>query len=104
MEKFHYENVSAKMNTLNTVFVDFMKLLDTLDTKLNDNFNVGDSAALHGVAASQLIKSWNACSDTFVNFRTEFDNLFNLVKQVSNNNANYEAEVMAMYGSSSGEA
>ncbi len=103
MEKFNYDNVSVKMNELSRVFSDLMQMLDTLDTELNDNVSIGDEAAIHGVAASQLLTSWNACSDSFVNFRSEFDGLCNLVTQVGQNNVSFEEAAIALYGGSNTE-
>jgi hypothetical protein len=103
MEKFNYDNVSAKMNDLSRVFSDLMQVLDTLDAELNDNVSIGDQAAIHGVAATQLLNSWNSCSDTFVHFKSNFDGLCSLVAQVGQNNVSLEEAAIALYGGNSTE-
>ena len=100
MESFDYEQVKTKLSSLGTVFDDFVKKLTEMDTKLNNNVNVGESGAFQGVVAKALLESWNNCSDKFITFKEEFDILLNSVMQVSDNNVSLEDEVMAMYGSS----
>ncbi len=100
MESFDYEQVKTKLDSLGTVFDEFMKKLNKMDVTLNENINVGEEGAFQGVVAKALLESWNHCSDRFVTFKEEFDILLNSVMQVSNNNASLEDEVMAMYGGS----
>ena len=100
MESFDYEQVKTKLTALGLVFENFVKKLDEMDLKLNDNVNVGEDGAFQGVVAKSLLESWNNCSDRFSTFKEEFDILLNGVTQVSNNNASLEDEVMAMYGGS----
>jgi hypothetical protein len=101
MESFDYEQVKTKLTALGLVFENFVKKLDEMDLKLNDNVNVGEDGAFQGVVAKSLLESWNNCSDRFSTFKEEFDILLNGVTQVSNNNASLEDEVMAMYGGTS---
>lgn len=102
MESFDYEQVQAKLTSLGLVFDSFVKKLNEMDIKLNDNVNVGDRGAFQGIVAKSLLDSWNNCSDRFISFKEEFDILLNSVTQTSNNNASLEDEVMAMYGNSDG--
>lgn len=97
MESFDYEQVKTKLSALGTVFDDFIKKLNDMNTKLNNNVSVGEEGAFQGVVAAALLESWNLCSDKFVTFKEEFDILLGLVLEVSDNNASLEDEVMAMY-------
>lgn len=102
MESFDYEQVKTKLEALGGVFSEFMTKLDTINSTLNDNVNVGETGAFQGVVAKALLESWNHCSDNFVTFKQEFDILLNSVMKVSSNNASLEDEVIAMYGGSGG--
>ncbi len=101
MESFDYEQVKVKLDSLGTVFNDFMTKLTKIDSTLNDNVNVGEEGAFQGRVAGDLLNKWNQCSDKFTTFKEEFDILLNSVMQVSNNNVSLEDEVMAMYGGGS---
>jgi hypothetical protein len=103
MEKFNYENVNTKMTELTRVFTELMDMLDKLNIELNDNVSIGDEAAIHGATATQLLDSWNSCSDTFVNFRKTYDGLCNLVSIVGQNNKTFEEAAIALYSGSSME-
>jgi hypothetical protein len=97
MEKFNYDNVSAKMNDLSRVFSDLMQVLDTLDAELNDNVSIGDQAAIHGVAATQLLNSWNSCSDTFVDFKSNLQvNIFYCCSQKLVSKKNFAGRTLAV--------
>lgn len=104
MEVFDYTAVKTKMDSLNEIFSSFMTTLDTTNNALNSNVNVGDDSALNGVVAGALLESWNKAADNFVNFRNEFQTLYNLVANNSSNNEALEDKVYELYGlNSSGE-
>ncbi len=97
MQTFDYGQVSAKMEALNTVFTNFANKLTQIDTLLNENVGQGADSALNGIVAKALLESWNAYSDTFEDFKNEFDSLYNGVQQVSKNNADLEAEAQSLF-------
>ena len=100
MQTFDYAQVASKMEALNTVFTNFANKLTQIDTVLNDNVGKGADSALNGIVAKSLLESWNAYSDTFSDFKNEFDSLYAGVQQVSKNNAALEEEANLLFSES----
>ena len=100
MQTFDYTQVASKMEALNTVFTNFANKLTQIDTLLNENVGKGADSALNGIRAKALLESWNAYSDTFSDFKNEFDSLYAGVQQVAKNNASLEAEAKSLFSES----
>lgn len=95
-EYLSYETVKSTMGELNLIFSDYYKLVDTIDTMIENSFNAGTESALSSKLGEGFLNKWNSAADTFNNFKNKFDNYYNDVMKVTETTSDMESAATAL--------
>ncbi len=95
-EFLSYETVKSTMGDLNLIFSEYYKLVDTIDTMIENSFNAGTESALSSKLGEDFLNKWNSAAATFNNFKTKFENYYNDVMKVTETTSGMESAAAAL--------
>lgn len=95
-----YDLVKSKMDLMRTVFDEYMKVVEAMNTDIEDNINNGSDSALDSSILGGPFKSkWENLYTDFKNLEIIFSNAYNNVAATTKANAELEETTAAAFGS-----
>lgn len=95
-----YELVKSKMELMRHVFDEYMKVVEAMNTDIEDNINNGNASALDSNVLGGPFKSkWEILYTDFKNLEIIFSNAYNNVAATTEANAELEEYAASQFGS-----
>lgn len=95
-----YELVKSKMEQMRLVFDEYIKVIEAMNTDIEDNINNGSVSALESNVLGKPFKDkWEVLYTDFKNLEIIFSNAYNNVASTTEANAELEEYAASSFGS-----
>lgn len=90
--------VFTKMNTMKSIFDQYLKLVEAMNEVIEDNINNGNESALDSFLGADFKTTWETLYDDFKQLNTFFEGIYRDVAATTENNVELQEKWAAACG------